>query len=134
MLWEFGEPDALTEDERYFLYRWVTVDGYVVAIGYYVADAEGMGTKRRDMVLEFDERGVLVNLGEMESIVTEPIGDDVPIDRTLPSVLPVLQRSSGLKEWEPGTLYLEETRVALRPEGKAEPTVDIQSAAIALLH
>jgi len=130
VLWEFGEPDALSEDERYFLYRWLTVAGYVY-MGTYSGDAVAhMGTKRHDMVLEFDERGVLVRYGEIEALVTEPIGDDVPVDQTLPAALPVLYRASGWKNWQPATLRLEETRVTLVPSDARKETVDLQPVTI----
>lgn len=133
VLWEFGEPDALSEDERYFLYRWLTVDGYVMMAGYSDVGAARIGTKRHDMVLEFDERGILVRYGEMEMLVTEPIGDDVPVDRTLPAELPILYRKSTWKDWGPATLRLEETRVTLAPSNTGDPAVDVRPEAIVRL-
>jgi len=130
VLWEFGEPDALSEDERYFVYRWLTVAGYLVMVGYSAGDVAGMGAKRHDMVLEFDERGVLVRYGEMETLVTEPIGDDVPVDLTLPATLPVLYRASTWKEWGAATLRLEEARVTLAPSNAPNLVVDLQRATI----
>jgi len=130
VLWEFGEPDALTEDERYFLYRWLTVAGYLVMVGYSEDDVAGMGAKRHDMVLEFDERGVLVRHGEMETLVTEPIGDDVPVDLTLPAALPVLYRASIWKEWETAKLRLEDARVTLAPSNASNLVIDLERATI----
>jgi len=130
MLWEFGEPDAISEDERYFLYRWLTVGGYVIGAGYSSPDAEPIGTKRHDMVFEFDGRGVLVRYGEMETLVTEPIGDEDLVALALPAELRVLYRASSWKDWEPATLRLEETRVALQPSAARDLAVDIRPETI----
>ena len=129
VLWEFGEPDALSEDERYFLYRWLTVAGYLVGGGGSDVGAAGMGTKRHDMVLEFDERGVLVRYGEMETLATEPIGD-APVNLSLPAALEVLYRASTWKDWESATLRLEEMHVTLAPRSAPTPAVEVQSATI----
>lgn len=119
VLWEFGEPDAVSADERFFLYRWITVGGYLawaVGGGYSAVGAVNeMGVRRHDMVLQFDEQGVLARFGELESLVTEPLGDDLPLDVTLPMRLEVLYQGSVWKQWAPATLILDPASIRLVP-------------------
>lgn len=126
VLWRFGEPDVVSADERYFLYRWLSVSGYLVA----GPDEEGyMGVERHDMVLEFDEQGVLVRFDEIEELVTKPFAEDAPVDAVPPLEFPVLHRKSALGKWGSAILRLDETRVTLRKDG----VLDFEPTAITAL-
>lgn len=128
MLWEFGEPDLVSEDERWFLYRWLSVGGYVaVAVYGGEGDIARMGTRRSDMAFEFDDRGVLVRFGNIETLITQPIGDNTAIDATLPMNLSVLHRSSTSDTWYSATLRLDEDGITLQSsaESREIPTVAI---------
>jgi len=63
VLLKLGEPDAVRKDERYFLYRWVTVHGYIAAYG---GGGEYIGKKRYDLLIEFDDKGVVKRYGDIE--------------------------------------------------------------------
>jgi len=131
VLWKFGEPDAYSADERYLLYRWLSVAGYAYYVDAYAEDdVIRMGVQRHDMLLEFDERNLLVRYGDIETLVTEPIGDDTPVNTTLPQELSVLHRRPASKHWTQAILLLQENLVTLRDEIGPR---DIRPAAIVRL-
>ncbi|UCF68884.1 MAG: hypothetical protein JSV80_06240 [Acidobacteriota bacterium] len=109
LLWQLGEPDMVSADERFLVYRWLSISGHWL-IG---SGGVEMGDRRQDLLFEFDESGRLVRHGEVESLVTRPIPDETPIDATIPLELPILQRKSAWHPWTTATLRLEQNRVAL---------------------
>ena len=76
VLLHLGEPDSVSEDERYLLYRWMSVQGWgFAAIGgaAYSAPVMGFadggytGEQTEYLLIEFDEEGVLSWYGEVRS-------------------------------------------------------------------
>ncbi len=76
VLLKLGEPDSVSEDERYLLYRWMTIQGWgFAAVGgaAYSAPVMGLadggytGEQTEYLLIEFDEEGVLSWYGEVRS-------------------------------------------------------------------
>lgn len=62
VLLKLGEPDAVWEDERHFLYWWVTARGYAIVFD----NAPPIWKKRYDLLIEFDDQGVVKRYGDIE--------------------------------------------------------------------
>ena len=76
VLLHLGEPDSVSEDERYLLYRWMSVQGWGFAAAggaAYSAPVMGLadggytGEQTEYLLIEFDEEGVLSWYGEVKS-------------------------------------------------------------------
>lgn len=92
VLLKLGEPDAVREDERRFLYRWVTVHGYL-AWGTYGGggDVAPIGVKRFDLLIEFDDQGVVKRLGDIKTWAENMEGQkEPPLDLSTPIEIPVI--------------------------------------------
>jgi len=83
VLLKLGEPDGVWKDERYFLYRWGTVRGYV---GTYGSSRRGyVGAERHHWLIEFDEEDVIKQLGDFETWAAKVQGQkDRPLDPSTP--------------------------------------------------
>jgi outer membrane protein assembly factor BamE (lipoprotein component of BamABCDE complex) len=92
VLLQLGEPDGIWQDERYFLYRWVSVTGgYLICVA---ADPYGGGSggliaplkrKRYDLLIEFDDKGVVKRIGDIDTWATKIEGQkDAPLDLSTP--------------------------------------------------
>jgi hypothetical protein len=94
-----------------------------------------MGTKRYDLVFEFDNQGALVRHDEIEKLATRSIAENAPIDTTLPMELQVLYRESAKDVWSPAVLNLGENVVSLVTwDGSAEPRAVQPEAIVELDH
>lgn len=75
-----GEPDHSWNDERYFLYRWITVRGqtliWAAAGSSGSGDAFAMGKRRHDLVIQFDDDGSVLRYGDIKQWDELPIPGD----------------------------------------------------------
>jgi len=94
VLLKLGEPDAVWEDERNFLYLWVTIRGYFA----FAIPAPGgpggggpIGVKWYELLIEFDEQGVIKQLGDIDTWAAKVQGQkDRPfLDLSTPVEIPV---------------------------------------------
>ncbi len=103
VLLKLGEPDAAWKDERYFLYRWVTVSGYLLW-GFVGASSSGnegkepLGKKRYDLLIEFDDHGVVKRLGDIETWAQRSRQKDRPLDLSTPIEIPVTHHHSWARD------------------------------------
>lgn len=89
VLLKLGEPDAVRKDERYYLYRWVTVHGYLIWATYGGGDgAEHIGKKRYDLLMEFDDQGIIKRYGDIEEWARKGRGQK-DLDLSTPIEIPV---------------------------------------------
>jgi len=63
VLLKLGEPDEVWEDERHFLYWWLTARGYLIDRN---PNDTPMWKKRYDLLIEFDDQGVVKRYGDIE--------------------------------------------------------------------
>lgn len=85
VLLKLGEPDAVWEDERNFLYLWFTARGYVGAGGspMYIG-------KPHELLIEFDEQDVIKRLGDIDTWAAKVQGQKGrPLDLSTPVEIPV---------------------------------------------
>jgi hypothetical protein len=94
VLLKLGEPDGVWKDERYFLYRWMSVrGGYVIWLTDYGADGITLDTKRCDLLIEFDDEGVVKRIGDIATWATKIEGQkDTPLDLSSPIRISVTHR------------------------------------------
>jgi len=92
VLLKLGEPDGVWKDERYFLYRWTSVrGGYLIWIAADPnAGNSGIGgatleRERYDLLIEFDNRGVVRRIGDIARWAARIEGqNDSPLDLSAP--------------------------------------------------
>jgi len=124
VLLSFGEPDAVGLEGRWLLYRWITVQGYLVLAGGSSADAVRLGSDRHDLLFEFDASGVLVRFGELETLVAEGLGADLPVDSSSPLEIKVLY-GPGSKWDRPAWLFLTPKTLTIESDSAEIPILAV---------
>jgi hypothetical protein len=124
VLLRFGEPDAVSPDGRWLLYRWLTVGGYLLIAGGNSGDVVRMGADRHDLLFEFDASGLLVRFGELETLVAQGLGDDLPVDSSSPLQIEVLYGPGLKKDW-PARLVLTPKTLTIESDSEKIQTLTL---------
>jgi outer membrane protein assembly factor BamE (lipoprotein component of BamABCDE complex) len=133
VLLNLGEPDLAWGDETYFAYRWITVNGYVVAwMGDgHTADGESfpIGKARHDLVIEFDEDGRVARYGDIKKWASAR-GPAQPMAHAPAAVRVSYSVGAKPKHTILGTLRLSEESLDLEDEGETDPRLRIDPGTI----
>jgi hypothetical protein len=124
VLLRFGEPDAVGLDGRWLLYRWLTVNGYLLLAAGNSGDAVRMGSDRHDLLFEFDASGLLVRFGELETLVAQGLGDDLTVDSSSPLEVEVLY-GPGLKRDRGARLLLTPRTLTIESDSAKIPILTL---------
>jgi hypothetical protein len=113
VLLNLGEPDALSEEERYYLYRWMSVSGwgFIFFGGGYSANGDGgyTGEQTDYLLIEFDEDSTVSWFGEVRSWPNKsPVAS---LALQVPYVLDIRYWTDGA--YREGQLTLNEESVSL---------------------
>jgi len=133
VLLNLGEPDLAWGDGTYFAYRWITVNGYVVAWAgdAHTVDGESfpIGKARHDLVIEFDEDGRVARYGDIKKwgsarALAQP-------EDFVPAIVPVSYSVGAKPKYTiSGTLRLSEDSLDLEDEGETDPRLRIDPGTV----
>lgn len=109
VLLALGAPEVSLEDETYFLYYWETETGFLRP---YSGEFRSLNTSHHDLLFKFDDTGLIVQSGELKSLLADGFGRDEPAPPEASSTIPVKTRWKGTRGrfvLHPGEMELELT-------------------------
>ena len=97
VLLKLGESDAVREHERYLLYRWVTVRGYLLVKLLESESTGHIGKNTYELLIEFDDEGLVKRFGDIRTWAAKVEGqEEPPLGLATPIEIPVSHLYPGL--------------------------------------